>query len=113
MLDHANVDAMAAMGRDALELGPADRCLLILPLFHVNGIVVSVLTPLLAGASIVTAARFDPRTFVDVIERERPTYFCAVPTIYTVLAALAENARPDSRRCGSGSAVPRRPPPSC
>ena len=60
MLDHANIDAMADMGRLALQVGQADRCLLILPLFHVNGIVVSVLMPLLAGASVVIAERFDP-----------------------------------------------------
>ena len=59
MLDHADVDAMAAMGRDALELGPADPCPLILPLFHLNGIVDSILTPLLAGASIIIAAQFE------------------------------------------------------
>jgi hypothetical protein len=42
MLDHTNIDAMADMGRHALDGGPADRdrCLLPLPLFHVNGIVV-------------------------------------------------------------------------
>lgn len=57
MLDHANIDAMAEMGRLSLELGPTDGCLLILPLFHVNGIVVSILTPLLAGASVVIAGR--------------------------------------------------------
>jgi len=96
MLDHANLEAMATMGRDALELGPADRSLLILPLFHVNGIVVSVLTPLLAGASVVIAERFDPRTFFDTVERERPTYFSAVPTIYSVLAALPDAVRPDT-----------------
>ena len=68
MLDHANLDAMAEMGRQALDIGPADRCLLILPLFHVNGIVVSVLMPLLAGASVVIAERFDPQHFFDLIE---------------------------------------------
>ena len=70
MLDHANLDAMAQMGRQALQIGPADRCLLILPLFHVNGIVVSVITPLLSDASVVIADRFTPRTFFDLIERE-------------------------------------------
>ena len=69
MLDHANIDAMAEMGRQALDIGPADRCLLILPLFHVNGIVVSVLMPLLAGASVVIAERFDPHTFFDLVEQ--------------------------------------------
>ncbi|MBJ8343902.1 class I adenylate-forming enzyme family protein [Antrihabitans sp. YC2-6] len=96
MLDHANLDAMAAMGAEALQLGPADRCLLILPLFHVNGIVVSVLTPLLTGGSVVIAGRFDPRSFFDVVERERPTFFSGVPTIYSMLAAVPDEVAPDT-----------------
>ncbi|MFD9445146.1 class I adenylate-forming enzyme family protein [Streptomyces sp. NPDC060006] len=97
MLDHANIDAMVEMGRQALELGPSDRCLLILPLFHVNGIVVSILTPLLAGASVVIAGRrFDPHRFFDLVEQERPTFFSAVPTIYSMLAALPDDVRPDT-----------------
>lgn len=96
MLDHANLEAMTAMGRDALEVGPEDRCLLILPLFHVNGIVVSILTPLLVGASVVIADRFNPHTFFDTVEQERPTFFSAVPTIYSMLAALPEDVRPDT-----------------
>jgi acyl-CoA synthetase (AMP-forming)/AMP-acid ligase II len=96
MLDHANLDAMAGMGLHALQVGPSDRSLLILPLFHVNGIVVSVVTPLLAGASVVIADRFHPGTFFDIVERERPTFFSAVPTIYTLLAAQPEDVRPDT-----------------
>jgi long-chain acyl-CoA synthetase len=108
MLDHANIDAMADMGRRALEVGPADRCLLILPLFHVNGIVVSTLIPLLAGASVAIADRFHPETFFDVVERERPTFFSAVPTIYSMLAALPDQVRPDtsSLRFGVCGAAP-------
>ncbi|MEU3782801.1 AMP-binding protein [Streptomyces sp900129855] len=108
MLDHGNIDAMVEMGRQALEVGPADRCLLILPLFHVNGIVVSVLMPLLVGASVVIAGRFDPRTFFDLVERERPSFFSAVPTIYSMLAALPDEVRPDtsSLRFGVCGAAP-------
>jgi long-chain acyl-CoA synthetase len=108
MLDHANLDAMTAMGRQALEVGPEDRCLLILPLFHVNGIVVSVLTSLLAGASVVIAERFNPNTFFETIERERPTFFSAVPTIYSLLAALPAEVQPDtsSVRFGVCGAAP-------
>ncbi|GAB2991777.1 long-chain fatty acid--CoA ligase [Streptomyces pseudoechinosporeus] len=108
MLDHANIDAMVEMGRQALEVGPADRCLLILPLFHVNGIVVSVLMPLLVGASVVIAGRFDPRTFFDLVEQVRPTFFSAVPTIYSMLAALPDDVRPDtsSLRFGVCGAAP-------
>jgi long-chain acyl-CoA synthetase len=96
MLDHANLDAMAQMGRQALDVGPADRCLLILPLFHVNGIVVSVLMPLLAGGSVVIADKFDPHTFFDTVEAARPSYFSAVPTIYSMLAALPDDVVPDT-----------------
>jgi long-chain acyl-CoA synthetase len=108
MLDHANLDAMAEMGRRALHIGPTDRCLLILPLFHVNGIVVSVLTPLLAGGSVVIGERFDPNTFFDAVEHHRPTFFSAVPTIYTMLAALPDDVRPDtsSVRFGICGAAP-------
>jgi long-chain acyl-CoA synthetase len=108
MLDHANLDAMAEMGREALGVGPADRSLLILPLFHVNGIVVSVLTPLLAGASVVIAERFDPNTFFATVEHERPTFFSAVPTIYTMLTALPDDVHPDtsSVRFGICGAAP-------
>ena len=96
MLDHANLDAMTAMGRAGLKLGSEDRCLLILPLFHVNGIVVSILSPLLVGASVVISERFDPTTFFEVIERVRPTFFSAVPTIYNMLVALPDDVRPDT-----------------
>ncbi|MER6959179.1 AMP-binding protein [Streptomyces sp. NPDC000618] len=108
MLDHANIDAMVEMGRLALEVGPADRCLLILPLFHVNGIVVSVLMPLLVGGSVLIAGRFDPRTFFDLVEQVRPTFFSAVPTIYGMLAALPDDVRPDtsSLRFGVCGAAP-------
>jgi len=108
MLDHANLEAMTVMGRDALEVGPEDRCLLILPLFHVNGIVVSILTPLLVGASVVIADRFNPHTFFDTLEKERPTFFSAVPTIYSMLAALPDDVRPDtsSVRFAVGGAAP-------
>ncbi|MET7897797.1 class I adenylate-forming enzyme family protein [Streptomyces mirabilis] len=108
MLDHANIDAMTEMGRRSLAVGPTDRCLLILPLFHVNGIVVSILTPLLVGASVVIADRFNPQTFFDVVEGERPTFFSAVPTIYSMLAALPDDVRPDtsSLRFGVCGAAP-------
>jgi hypothetical protein len=46
--------------------------------------VVSVLMPLVAGGSVFLTDRFDPKTFFDVVERERPTYFSAVPTIYNM-----------------------------
>jgi acyl-CoA synthetase (AMP-forming)/AMP-acid ligase II len=96
MLDHANLDAMCRMSVDALGVGEPDHCLLVLPLFHVNGIVVSVLTPLLAGGRTTIAGRFAPEDFLAAVERVRPTYFSAVPTIYALLTALPDDVRPDT-----------------
>ncbi|WP_327097520.1 AMP-binding protein [Nocardia vinacea] len=108
MLDHSNIEAMAEMMVVALALGPADRSLLILPLFHVNGITISILSPLLVGGSAVIVGRFDPNSFFDLVERERPTYFSAVPTIYNMLAALPPEVVPDtsSLRFGACGAAP-------
>lgn len=87
-LTHANVMAMARGINEAMNSGPDTHSLLILPLFHVNGIVVSVLAPLLAGGRTTIAGRFDPRRFFDLVAAHRPTFFSAVPTIYSMLVAL-------------------------
>ncbi|WP_099024047.1 class I adenylate-forming enzyme family protein [Mycolicibacterium palauense] len=96
MLDQANLDAMCAMAIDAFALTAADRSLLILPLFHVNGIVVGTLCPLLVGGHTTIAGRFDPATFFDRVQRSRATFFSAVPTIYTMLVGLPPEPVPDT-----------------
>ncbi len=96
MLDHANLTAMVGMITAALELTSTDQSLLILPLFHVNGILISVLSPLVAGGATTITGRFSPSTFFDTIEAVRPTYFSAVPAIYAMLSALPDDLRPDT-----------------
>jgi long-chain acyl-CoA synthetase len=96
MLDHANLNAMCRSVIDGFELTSADHSLLILPLFHVNGIVVGTLSPLLAGGRATVAGRFKPTTFFARIEDSRATYFSAVPTIYTMLLGLPESVKPDT-----------------
>ncbi|MGB3486339.1 MAG: AMP-binding protein [Mycobacterium sp.] len=95
-LTHANLMAMAESINTAMDSGPETHSLLILPLFHVNGIVVSILAPLLAGGQTTIAGRFDPKRFFDIVERHRPTYFSAVPTIYSMLATLPAEITPDT-----------------
>ena len=96
MLDHANLTAMVAMITQALGLTAFDHCLLILPLFHVNGILVSVLSPLAAGGCTTVTGRFSPSTFFDTVEAVRPTYFSAVPAIYAMLTRSPTTSSPDT-----------------
>ena len=79
---------------DAFKLTGDDHSLLILPLFHVNGIVVGTLSPLVAGGRATIAGRFSPKTFFDRLEQSRATYFSAVPTIYTMLCGLPAEVQP-------------------
>ena len=107
MLDHANVEAMCRGIVAGLGLDGTDHSLLVLPLFHVNGITVSVLSPLLAGGRATIAGRFRPETFFADVERVRPTYFSAVPAIYVLLTNLPADVAPDTsslRRVVCGAA---------
>jgi long-chain acyl-CoA synthetase len=105
MLDHANIARTAEIIIDAAGLTAGDHCMLVLPLFHVNGIMVSVVSPLAAGGSTTIAPRFDPATFWVHVAQARATYFSAVPTIYAMLVHLpAGVATPASLRfviCGA------------
>ncbi len=96
MLDHANLIAMCRNVIDVFALTGADHSLLILPLFHVNGIVIGTVSPLLAGGRITVAGRFSPDTFFNRVERSGATYFSAVPTIYTMLCGLPDDVNPDT-----------------
>lgn len=108
MLTHGNLLAMCDSVVEAFEIVPEDHCLLVLPLFHANAIVLSTLTPLLVGAHTTIAAKFSVDTFFDMVERYRPTYFSAVPTIYAMLDALDAGSAPDtsSVRFAIGGAAP-------
>ena len=67
-----------------------DRFMCILPLFHVNGQVVTVIAPLYAGASMLLVSRFSPKDFLPKLEQFEISSFSAVPTIYAILNNLPD-----------------------
>lgn len=96
MLTHGNIDAMTSSFIEWFELDESDQSLLVLPLFHANGIILGTLSPLRAGGQVTIAGRFTKDRFFADVERFRPTYFSAVPAIYAMLNTLAEDVRPDT-----------------
>ncbi|MFE9045224.1 class I adenylate-forming enzyme family protein [Streptomyces sp. NPDC007818] len=96
MLSHGNIGAMASQMVTALKLTGDDHCLLVLPLFHVNALCVSFLSSMLVGGRLSVLPRFQPRNFLAAVERLRPTYFSAVPTIYAHLVSLPAEIRHDT-----------------
>jgi long-chain acyl-CoA synthetase len=96
ILSHANIGAMASMMAERIGITGEDHCLLVLPLFHVNAICVSFLTPMSVGGQLSVLSRFHATQFLEAVERLRPTYFSAVPTIYAHLLANAGDPPPDT-----------------
>jgi long-chain acyl-CoA synthetase len=88
MLSHANLIANADAVAQALALAPADRILVVLPMFHAFAATVGVLTPLLHGLGIVPVAKFDPGAISTAIARHGASVFLGVPSLYGVLLRL-------------------------
>lgn len=86
-LDQYNLLADSHSIAEWHRFGPDDRSMLVLPIHHVNGIVVTLLTPLYCGGSVVLNRRFRAQTFWQTVAEEGCTFASVVPT---VLAFLCE-----------------------
>lgn len=87
----------------AHDLTAADRGYSPLPLFHINGLVVGVLSTLVTGGSLVLDRRFSRRAFWTVVAAQQVTWLNLVPAIITVLGST-EGLAPAVRFARSASA---------
>ena len=67
------------------RLGAEDRVLASLPLYHINGLVVTLLAPLYHAGSVAMTPRFSARTFWRDVARYGCTWINVVPTIVAYL----------------------------
>ncbi len=88
-LTHRNVCASAEHIRASLDLTADDRCLNIMPLFHIHGLMAAVLSSLAAEASICCTPGFDALKFFSWMRDERPTWYTAVPTMHQAILGRA------------------------
>jgi oxalate---CoA ligase len=92
-LSHTNLLASAANIVRTLSLSPEDRCLNIMPLFHIHGLVAAVLASLAAGGSVFCTPGFNALRFFAWMEEARPTWYTAVPTMHqAILGRAGRNA---------------------
>ncbi|KMZ13406.1 Long-chain-fatty-acid-CoA ligase [Candidatus Burkholderia humilis] len=63
------------------RLSDTDRVMVSLPLYHINGLVVALLTPLYHGGSATMTPRFSTRTFWQEVAAHDCTWINVVPTI--------------------------------
>ncbi|TIV91395.1 MAG: AMP-dependent synthetase, partial [Mesorhizobium sp.] len=91
-LSHANVAASARHIGATLGLSADDRCLNIMPLFHIHGLIAAVLSSLAAGASIYCTPGFNALRFFQWLSDARPSWYTAVPTMHqAILPRAARN----------------------
>jgi acyl-CoA synthetase (AMP-forming)/AMP-acid ligase II len=85
-----NVAASARHISAALALTGEDRCLNVMPLFHIHGLVAAISSSLAAGASIWCAPGFDALRFFGWLDTAKPTWYTAVPTMHQAILTRAE-----------------------
>ena len=87
---------VAASGRNvaaAVALTPQDRCLNVMPLFHIHGLIAAVLSSLGAGAYVACSPGFNALKFFGWVDEVKPTWYTAVPTMHqAILTRAARNA---------------------
>ncbi|HMX54899.1 MAG TPA: long-chain-fatty-acid--CoA ligase [Leptospiraceae bacterium] len=90
VLTHSNVMYNSYVAPRFIDLQAADVSLCIMPLFHVNAQIASMLATMQAGATVVLEEMFKPRTFIKTLKKHRCTTFSGVPTIFNFLNEMKE-----------------------
>jgi acyl-CoA synthetase (AMP-forming)/AMP-acid ligase II len=88
-LTQRNIVASAKSIRATLHLGPEDRGLCVMPLFHIHGLLAGLLAPLDAGGLVFCAPGFSALRFFSWMSEGRPTWYTAVPTMHQAILARA------------------------
>ncbi|WLR43177.1 long-chain fatty acid--CoA ligase [Bacillus carboniphilus] len=110
MLTHYNLVANVIQSAEVFKtkIGPGeDISLAVAPYFHIFGLTTSLTFPVYFGNELIIVPRFDVDEILQIIEKEKPTVFPGVPTMYVALTNHPK-VTPESLKslwlCNSGSA---------
>jgi long-chain acyl-CoA synthetase len=113
MLTHANLSAACGQymattqGRPQVLREGVERCLVVLPLFHIYALTVNLLFGVRLGALMVLHPRFDLDAVIKDLVDKKISMFAGVPTMYTAMInhpKVKEGALRSLQFCGSGGA---------
>ena len=88
-LTQRNICTSAENIRTTLNLTAEDRCLNVMPLFHIHGLIAAVLSSICAGASIFCTPGFNALKFFAWLEDAQPSWYTAVPTMHQAILSRA------------------------
>ena len=89
-LTHGNLAASIKNISDTYALTPDDKAIVVMPLFHVHGLIGVSLSTLSTGGSLVIPPRFSASRFWGEQRESGATWYSAVPTIHQILLARAD-----------------------
>ena len=82
LLTQSNLCESAYNVAKSLKLDEKDRCLNVMPLFHIHGLVAALLATLGSGGSVVCTSGFSEGRFFKWMNTLHPTWYTAVPTMH-------------------------------
>ena len=106
--------ALSQAAQKHFNLGPSDRCLHIMPMFHGHGLESSLLVPLIIGSGVICPEVFDIPSFFDCVKQFEPTWYSAGYSHHGAILnqiddyrTIANNSTFRFIRSGSGRLDPR------
>jgi fatty-acyl-CoA synthase len=103
--------AMLAGQNPCLQMGPMDRMLPVVPMFHANGWAIPFTAPMNGASLILPGPRLDGASIYELLEQERVTLTAAVPTVWLNLMRHLDDHKLKlnhlKRVCIGGAAAPR------
>ena len=79
-------DEAVKLIKRAGKLEKKDKGMNIMPLFHIHGLIASLLSSIVTGSSLVCTSGFNALTFYGSLKNFNPTWITAVPTMYQAVS---------------------------
>ncbi|MEO1295654.1 MAG: AMP-binding protein [Cyanobacteria bacterium J06636_16] len=80
-LTHQHICTSVRTICQSLQLTERDRCLHMMPMFHIGGLIDLTLAPLAAGGTVIYTGGFSAADFWQQVAAHEPTWYQAVPTM--------------------------------
>ncbi|KAL0262976.1 hypothetical protein SLS55_001950 [Diplodia seriata] len=84
-LTHRNLTRTMKNIQKTYQLSSQDRTMLVMPLFHVHGLLAGFLAPLHSAGSVIVPPKFSASEFWHDFNEHKANWYTAVPTIHQIL----------------------------
>lgn len=84
-LTHGNISRSMENISNTYKLTPSDRSYIVMPLFHVHGLIGALLSTLHSQGTAIIPIQFSARKFWNDFIKHRANWYSAVPTIHLIL----------------------------